>query len=140
MRTGSHEHQCSNCAIEWPCHPGPDGCRIHHRDLCPQCAREVHDKIRERLKVAERQFGELRDSLRELIVYVPETVDACQCDKDGKCGYHKTRFKAKEVLESNGGRLGDALVPQCTGCETSANMEKTWRCKRCSPDKFDIKR
>jgi len=50
MMVGRHDHQCSSCAMMWPCDTRPNKCRIHHRDLCPQCAREAYDRLKEELQ------------------------------------------------------------------------------------------
>ncbi len=57
-----HEHQCSSCCIMWPCYPGPEGCRIHHRDLCPRCAREAHEKLRSEVERLKRGLFEIEST------------------------------------------------------------------------------
>lgn len=54
MKHGKHTHECSDCGRPWPCDPGPDGCRIHHRDMCPRCAREAYDRQRAEIQRLEK--------------------------------------------------------------------------------------
>ena len=95
-------------------------------------AREACDAADRKLEVAELQYRELLRASALLSAAVATSGDI-----------HEAVDKLAQVVENhktNGGRLEDVLVPLCMGCETSVNMEKTWRCKRCSPDKFEIQR
>ena len=104
--------------------------------VCVPCERapieKERDDLKDKLKVAELQYRELLRASALLSAAVATSGDI-----------HEAVDKLAQVVEkhkTNGGRLEDVLVPLCMGCETSANMEKTWRCKRCSPDKFAIQR
>jgi len=124
MQRDPHEHECSNCGIGWPCRPGPDGCRIHHRDLCPQCAREARDNLRAELRslaqVEPASINLLQGKIKSLNLQVDELKKALiEHHSKGRCRCADFGFwhECKCWLSLNTGPNGEC--EKCQGIRKS---------------------